>query len=53
MAAWLRARNWKYEIDANGLPIVLRAYKDRKLGLTEDKGASKYADGPNLEAFAT
>jgi hypothetical protein len=53
MAAWLRKNHWKYEIDANGLPIVLRAYRDKKLGISEDKGAGKYADGPNLEAFAS
>jgi hypothetical protein len=52
MAAWLRKNHWKYEIDANGLPIVLRVYKDRRLGASEDKSSAKYADGPNLEAFA-
>lgn len=52
MAAWLRKNHWKYEIDANGLPIVLKAYKDRKLGGTEEQQSAKYSDGPNLQAFA-
>jgi Domain of unknown function (DUF4224) len=52
MAAWLRKKNWKYEIDANGLPIVLKAYRDRKLGISDEKTTSKFADGPNLQAFA-
>lgn len=52
MAAWLHKNRWKYEIDVTGLPIVARAYHDRKLGIAEDKNQSKYADAPNLQAFA-
>lgn len=52
MAAWLRKNHWKYEIDANGLPIVLKAYRDRKLGASDEKTSSKFADGPNRNAFA-
>ena len=52
MAAWLRKNGWKYEIDANGLPIVMRAYRDRKLGVSEEKNQGKFADGPNRQAFA-
>lgn len=52
MAAWLRKRGWKYEIDANGLPIVYKAYRDRKLGMSDEKQSAKYADAPNLQAFA-
>ena len=52
MAAWLRKNHWKYEIGANGLPRVLKAYRDKKLGMTEDKGSGKYADAPNRQAFA-
>ena len=52
MAAWLRRNHWKHEIDANGLPIVLRAYRDRKLGASEEKTSAKYADAPDLKAFA-
>lgn len=52
MAAWLRKNHWKHEIDGNGLPIVARAYRDRKLGITEDKSLAKYADSPNLQAFS-
>jgi uncharacterized protein YjcR len=52
MAAWLHKNHWKHEIDGNGLPIVAKAYRDRKLGISEEKNQAKYADGPNLEAFA-
>lgn len=52
MAAWLRKHHWKHEIDSTGLPIVMRAYRDRKLGVTEDKPQAKYDDAPNLQAFA-
>jgi hypothetical protein len=53
MAAWLRKNHWKHEIDGNGLPIVARAYYNRKLGVSEDKSLAKYADSPNLQAFAS
>lgn len=52
MAAWLRKNRWKYEIDSTGLPIVARAYYDRRMGVTEERQSAKYADSPNLEAFA-
>lgn len=52
MAAWLRKNHWKHEVDGNGLPIVMKAYRDRKLGVTEDKQSTKYADAPNRQAFA-
>ena len=52
MAAWLRKNHWKHEIDSNGLPIVSRAYHDRKLGASEGKNQAKYADEPNIKAFA-
>lgn len=52
MARWLQDHHWKFEIDRSGLPIVMRAYRDRKLGISEDKASSKYADAPNLQAFA-
>lgn len=51
MIAWLTKRHWKFETDLNGLPIVMRAYRDRKLGSSEEKQSAKYADGPNLQAF--
>lgn len=52
MAAWLRKHNWKHEIDVHGVPIVARAYYERKMGVTEGKSASRYDDTPNLKAFA-
>lgn len=52
MVTWLRRIHWNYEIDVNGLPIVMRSYRDRKLGLSEEKTLTKYEDKPNLQAFA-
>lgn len=52
MQDWLDDRNWKYEVDKTGLPKVARAFHDRKLGISEDKVKVKYAEVPNLAAFA-
>jgi hypothetical protein len=51
MATWLRKHHWKHDIDGNGLPIVARAYRDRKLGIEDEKAKAKYAETPNLHAF--
>lgn len=29
--AWLRVNRWRYAVDANGTPRVLRAYRDKRL----------------------
>lgn len=52
MIRWLQDRHWKYDIDVNGVPIVYRAYRDRKLGLSDEKPSTRYADAPNRQAFA-
>jgi hypothetical protein len=52
MVAWLRKHHWKHEVDSTGLPIVARAYRDKKLGISDDKAQNKYADTPNLQAFS-
>ena len=52
MTAWLVKNRWRHEIDANGLPKVAQAYHDRKMGIIEEKAQAKYAEGPNLNAFA-
>lgn len=52
MVGWLESRRWKYDTDRTGLPIVMRAYRDRKLGTSDEKQQVKYADAPNLKAFA-
>lgn len=52
MVAWLKDNRWKYEVGSTGLPRVARAYHDRKMGVTDEKVSSKYADEPNHEAFA-
>jgi hypothetical protein len=51
MVRWLKDHNWKYDIDRHGLPIVMRAYRDKKLGLTDEKTPAKYTDEPNRQAF--
>ncbi len=52
MAHWLESNHWRFVIDKNGLPKVARAYRDMKLGLVGDTKATKYDEGPNLQAFA-
>ncbi len=52
MAAWLTKRHWKFELDTTGLPKVARAYHDRKMGISEEKTQARYAETPNLKAFA-
>ena len=52
MAEWLRKHSWVHELDMHGIPIVMRAYRDRKLGITEGKVSATYADSPNRQAFA-
>ncbi len=52
MATWLTRNKWRFEVDASGLPKVARAYHDRKMGITEEKVQTKYAEAPNLNAFA-
>ncbi len=52
MVTWLKENKWRYEVGASGLPRVARAYHDRKMGVTEEKSKTQYAESPNLEAFA-
>lgn len=52
MATWLAEHHWKFEIGSSGLPKVARAYHDRKMGITEEKAKTKYAEEPNLHAFS-
>ncbi|GLU32554.1 DUF4224 domain-containing protein [Trinickia caryophylli] len=51
MIRWLEARRWKFVVDRNGLPKVLRAYRDWKLGISEERPDARYDAGPNLDAF--
>ncbi|WP_170845164.1 DUF4224 domain-containing protein [Chitinasiproducens palmae] len=51
MAAWLTKNHWAFVLDRSGLPKVARAYRDRKLGVTETKQKAKHNDAPNLQAF--
>lgn len=51
MIKWLREHRWIHEIDKNGIPIVMRLYRDRKLGVVDGDASSVYADGPNRHAF--
>ncbi|MEM5325218.1 DUF4224 domain-containing protein [Paraburkholderia sp. JHI2823] len=52
MINWLSDNRWKFVIDRNGIPKVARAFRDLKLGLSTDTKATKYDNGPNLQAFA-
>lgn len=49
MCDWLDQKRWKYVESKNGMPKVLRAYRDKKLGLGHEE--NKYDSGPNIEAF--
>lgn len=52
MMAWLDENRWIYVVDVSGLPKVARAYHDRKMGIAEGPAQSKYAEGPDLNAFS-
>jgi hypothetical protein len=52
MTAWLKERRWKFEVGSTGLPRVARAYHDRMMGIIDEPKRQKYADEPNLKAFA-
>jgi hypothetical protein len=51
MIRWLDNNGWIYAVDRSGLAKVARAYRDRKLGISEGKATSKYADAPNRPDF--
>ncbi|MBI3230983.1 MAG: DUF4224 domain-containing protein [Burkholderiales bacterium] len=53
MIRWLDEKKWIYHLDRHGLPKVLIAYHDKKMGLdNRNHQHEKYAQGPNLNAFA-
>ena len=52
MVSWLTDRKWKFEVGSTGLPRVARAYHDRMMGIIDEPKRKKYADEPNLKAFA-
>lgn len=52
MQTWLELNKWKFEVDKAGLPKVARTYHDRKMGINEEVPKIKYAEAPNLTAFA-
>lgn len=51
MAAWLTKNAWPYVVDRSGLPKVLRAYRDQRLGMKADNADDRLKSGPNLDAF--
>lgn len=51
MIGWLKDNHWRYVVDKNGMPKVARAYRDLKLGLSDDHKNSRFDATPNLEAF--
>ena len=52
MVNWLTRHGWKFVPDKNDFPKVARAFHDRKMGITEEKKKVRYAEAPNLGAFA-
>lgn len=51
MRGWLDKHRWKYIEAKNGLPRVLRKYRDIKLGINDGKETTKLDSSPNLNAF--
>lgn len=52
MQDWLSNRSWRFELDKSGLPKVARAYHDKKMGINDGYQNQKFAETPNLTAFA-
>lgn len=51
MSAWLTKNAWSFVVDRNGLPNVLRAYRDQRLGMKAAVVDDSLESGPNLDAF--
>lgn len=51
VTAWLRARGWIFELDANGWPIVSVAYAESRLGSATKVTAAPGWSGPDLAAL--
>ncbi|GLK92330.1 DUF4224 domain-containing protein [Achromobacter pestifer] len=52
MARWLNRHGWRYVVDKNGIPRVLRAYRDKKLGVVDGQQKAGLTSAPNRDAFA-
>lgn len=52
MERWLNRNGWAYVLGKNGVPRVLRAYRDRKLGISDGHQKARLSSAPNREAFA-
>jgi hypothetical protein len=53
MTRWLEQNAWPFVVDRNGLPKVLRAFRDWKLGIRDERPNIRYDAQPNLDAFKT
>lgn len=51
MSSWLTKNAWPFVVDRSGLPKVLRAYRDRRLGMKVDVVDGSLESSPNLDAF--
>ncbi|TRM52408.1 DUF4224 domain-containing protein [Achromobacter sp. LC458] len=51
MARWLSRHGWRYVLGKNGVPRVLRAYRDKKLGVADGQQKAGPTSAPNREAF--
>ncbi|MGX9694574.1 DUF4224 domain-containing protein [Achromobacter anxifer] len=52
MERWLTREGWAYVLGKNGVPRVLRAYRDRKLGISDGQQKTRLSSAPNREAFS-
>ncbi|WP_394853653.1 DUF4224 domain-containing protein [Burkholderia multivorans] len=51
MSAWLTKNAWPFVVDRSGLPKVLRAYRDQRLGMKPAAVDAGLESTPNLDAF--
>ncbi|WP_425551589.1 DUF4224 domain-containing protein [Achromobacter dolens] len=52
MERWLTRNGWPLVIGNTGIPRVMRAYRDRKLGISDGNQKARFSQGPNRDAFA-
>ncbi|WP_367646389.1 DUF4224 domain-containing protein [Achromobacter dolens] len=51
MERWLTRNGWPFVIGNTGIPRVMRAYRDRKLGISDGNQKARLSQGPNRDAF--
>ena len=49
MIEWLMKNRWIFIVDCNGVPKVLKAYRDKRMGMSDpDAARAGFATGPDL-----